>query len=79
MKAAPLLRGYRGADPVDTEALCDLIARLGLLVDELPALASLDMNPIVVSASGAAVLGAAGRVRLQWDRLDVGIRRLLDG
>jgi acyl-CoA synthetase (NDP forming)/GNAT superfamily N-acetyltransferase len=77
-KAAPLLRGYRGADPVDTEALCELVARLGLLVDELPALASLDLNPIVVSVSGAVVLGASARVRMQWERVDMGVRRLLD-
>jgi acyl-CoA synthetase (NDP forming) len=77
-KAAPLLRGYRGADPVDIESLCDIVARLGLLVDEVPALASIDMNPIVVSGSGAAVLGASARVRLQWERVDVGVRRLLD-
>ena len=77
-KAAPLLRGYRGADPVDTEALCEIVARLGLLVDEISSLASLDLNPIVVSGSGASVLGAAARIRLQWDRVDVGIRRLLD-
>jgi hypothetical protein len=36
------------------------------------------MNPIVVSGSGAAVLGASARVRLQWERVDVGVRRLLD-
>jgi acyl-CoA synthetase (NDP forming) len=78
-KAAPLLRGYRGADPVDVESLCQIIARLGLLVDEVPALASLDLNPIIVSGSGSAVLGATGRIRMQWERLDVGVRRLLDG
>jgi acyl-CoA synthetase (NDP forming) len=77
-KAAPLLRGYRGADPVDIDALCELIARLGLLIDECPAIAAVDMNPIVVSGSGAVVLGAAARVRMQWERLDVGVRRLLD-
>jgi acyl-CoA synthetase (NDP forming)/RimJ/RimL family protein N-acetyltransferase len=77
-KAAPLLRGYRGADPVDVEALCQIIARLGLLLDDVPALASLDLNPIIVSGSGAAVLGATGRIRMQWQRLDVGVRRLLD-
>jgi acyl-CoA synthetase (NDP forming)/GNAT superfamily N-acetyltransferase len=77
-KAAPLLRGYRGSDPVDIDALCELIARLGLLVDEVPAIASLDMNPIVVSGGGATVLGASARVRMQWERLDVGVRRLLD-
>jgi acyl-CoA synthetase (NDP forming) len=78
-KAAPLLRGYRGADPVDVESLCTIIARLGLLVDEIPSLAALELNPIIVSGWGSAVLGATGRIRRNWDRLDVGVRRLLDG
>ncbi len=78
-KAAPLLRGYGGADPVNTEQVCEIIVRLGLLVDELPAVSSLDLNPIVVSAHGAAVLGASARVRLQGERADEGVRRLLDG
>jgi acyl-CoA synthetase (NDP forming) len=78
-KASPLLRGYRGADPVDVEALCQIVARVGLLVDEIPALAALELNPIIVSGSGAAVLGATARIRTHWDRLDVGVRRLLDG
>ncbi len=77
-KAAPLLRGYRGADPVDIESLSEIIARVGLLVDEMPALASLDLNPIVVSGTGAAVLGASGRIRMHSSRVDVGVRRLLD-
>ncbi len=77
-KAAPLLRGYRGADPVDIEALSHIIARVGLLVDEMPALGSLNLNPIVVSGSGAAVLGASARIRMHSSRVDVGVRRLLD-
>lgn len=77
-KAAPLLRGYRGSDPVDTEELCTIIARLGLLVDELPAVAAVDLNPIVVSERGAVVLGATARVRMQWQRVGLDVRRLLD-
>jgi acyl-CoA synthetase (NDP forming) len=77
-KAAPLLRGYRGADPVDTEALVEIVTRIGLLVDDVPNLASLDLNPVIVSGGGAVVLGAAARVRMQWERLDIGVRRLLD-
>ncbi len=78
-KAAPLLRGYRGADPVDAESLCQVIARVGLLLDDVPELAALELNPIVVSGSGAAILGASGRVRTHGDRRDVEGRRLLDG
>ena len=28
---------------------------------------------------GAAVLGASARIRKQWQRVDIGVRRLLDG
>ena len=78
-KAAPLLRGYRGAPVADVNALAELVARLGLLVDEVPNLASLDLNPVLVSPGGVAVLGAIAHVRVHWQRVDMGVRRLLDG
>ena len=34
-RAAPLLSGHRGAIPVDTDALEDLLLRVGLLADEV--------------------------------------------
>ena len=48
------------------------------LVDEVPNLASLDLNPVIVSGSGAVVLGSAARIRMHWERIDIGVRRLLD-
>ena len=78
-KAAPLLRGYRGAPVADVHALAELVARVGLLVDEVPNLASLDLNPVLVSPGGVAVLGAIAHVRVHWQRVDMGVRRLLDG
>ncbi len=77
-KASPLLRGYRGADPVDIEALCTLLARLGLLIDDVPSISSVELNPIVVSGSGAHVLSATIQIQAQPDRLEMGTRRLLD-
>ncbi|HEU4423480.1 MAG TPA: GNAT family N-acetyltransferase, partial [Pilimelia sp.] len=35
-RAAPLLHGFRGAEPVDVDALADLLLRVGRLVDEHP-------------------------------------------
>ena len=78
-KASPLLRGYRGAAPVDVAELGELVARIGLLVDEVSSLASLDLNPVLVSTGVVAVLGATATVRARWQRVDLGIRRLLDG
>ena len=35
VRAAPLLFGYRGSDPVDVEALEDVVARVSALADDL--------------------------------------------
>ena len=58
VRAAPKLFGHRGARPVDVAALEDLIARVSCLADELPDVAYLDLNPIVVGEHGIAVLSA---------------------
>ncbi|MBD3785104.1 MAG: acetate--CoA ligase family protein, partial [Micrococcales bacterium] len=41
VKAAPVLHGYRGQTPVHRAALADLIARVSVLADDMPEVASL--------------------------------------
>jgi acyl-CoA synthetase (NDP forming) len=62
VRAAPRLFGYRGTPPVDTDALEDLLGRVSVLADDLPELASLELNPVVVAPTGAAVLSATATV-----------------
>ena len=50
--AASILFGYGGSEPVDIAALEDLVLRLGRMSDELPALAQLDLNPVIVGRRG---------------------------
>jgi acyl-CoA synthetase (NDP forming)/GNAT superfamily N-acetyltransferase len=57
-RAAPLLRGYRGAGPVDHEALAGLLIRVGRLADERPDVRELRLNPVVARADGLSVLHA---------------------
>lgn len=57
VRAAPLLFGWRGAEPVDTAALEELLLRVSRLVDDLPEVASVDLEPVVVAPHGLAVLG----------------------
>jgi hypothetical protein len=57
-RASPLLFGYRGSDPVDVAALEQLLLRVALLADDLPEAAELELNPVIVAASGTSVLGA---------------------
>jgi acyl-CoA synthetase (NDP forming)/GNAT superfamily N-acetyltransferase len=76
VRAAPLLFGYRGSEPVDVAALEQLLLRIGLLADDLPEVAALDLNPVIVGDKGTFVLGATARVAVPASRLDEGPRRL---
>jgi acyl-CoA synthetase (NDP forming) len=62
-KAGQLVRGFRGADPVDVGALVDLVHRLGALGENLPAVVELDLNPVLAFADGAIAVDARIRVR----------------
>ena len=50
--AAPMLRGARGNDPVDTEGIAETIQRLSQLVTDFPAILELDINPLVALPDG---------------------------
>jgi hypothetical protein len=71
-----ILFGYGGRQPVDIEALEDLVVRLGRLSDELPQMARLDLSPVIVSVRGLAVLGASAWLRSADLRGDAEARRL---
>ena len=45
-RAAPLLSGHRGAEPVDTGALADLLLRVSRLAEDVPELLALELNPV---------------------------------
>ncbi|MCX9191208.1 GNAT family N-acetyltransferase [Carbonactinospora thermoautotrophica] len=62
VKAAPLLFGHRGAEPVDVAALEEVVLRISRLADDLPEVAELELDPVLVARHGCAVLGA--RIRL---------------
>jgi acyl-CoA synthetase (NDP forming) len=77
-RAAPLLFGYRGAAPVDVAGVEDVLLRVARLADDLPEVAELELNPVVVSEKGLAVLGADVRVAPPA-RTDIGPRRMSAG
>jgi acetyl coenzyme A synthetase (ADP forming)-like protein len=53
IKAAEVLQGARGAEPVDLDALADVISRISQLVTDFPEISEFDLNPVFASASGA--------------------------
>ncbi|WP_197085178.1 bifunctional acetate--CoA ligase family protein/GNAT family N-acetyltransferase [Saccharothrix sp. ST-888] len=76
VRAAPLLFGWRGAVPVDTDALEELLLRVSRLVDDLPEVASVDLEPVVVAPHGLAVLEARVRIAPLPVRTDLGPRAM---
>ena len=51
--AADILKGVRGTDPVDREALADMIRNVSQLVADFPEISEMDLNPVFASKSGA--------------------------
>lgn len=63
LKVHRLLTGFRGDPAVDVEALTDVVHRLNALVEDVPELAEIDLNPVIASPSG--VLCVDYRIRVK--------------
>jgi acyl-CoA synthetase (NDP forming) len=61
-RSAPLLDGYRGAEPVDRAPLVELAARLSALADDLPELRALRLRPVLIGPHGCTITGVTGRI-----------------
>ena len=62
LRSARLLDGYRGAPVVSRDTIRDILVRVGTLVDDLPEIAELDLNPLVCRADGVTIVDARVRV-----------------
>lgn len=62
LKGAPLLDGVRGTEGVNKKSLIDLILKIGgidgLIMDTAGSVAEIDLNPIIVSRTGAIAADA---------------------
>ncbi len=76
LRGSPLLFGYRGAPPADVAALEDLLLRVGRLADELPEVAEMDANPVIVSETGAVAVDLKIRLRPVLAELPPDLRRM---
>ena len=76
LRVWPLLQGFRGAPAGDVQGLEDLLVRLGRLADDVPSLAEVDLNPVVVGPDGCHLVDV--KVRLEdGPALDAGVPRRL--
>jgi hypothetical protein len=62
LRLARLLDGYRGRPVVSRAAVRDVLVRVAALADDLPAVAELDLNPLVCDSAGVFVVDARIRI-----------------
>src|SRR5215208_4620685 len=53
IQAAEMLRGVRGGEAANREALADIIVKVSQLVSDFPEISELDLNPVFATAKGA--------------------------
>jgi acetyltransferase len=58
VRSAAILGEWRGAPPVDLEAIEHVLLRVSEMVCELPQLREMDINPLIVDETGAVVVDA---------------------
>jgi acyl-CoA synthetase (NDP forming) len=59
LQIRPLLDGFRGGDPVDVDALAELIARFSeLATDGAGLIGSIDINPVIAGPGGSVAVDA---------------------
>ena len=58
IQAAEVLRGVRGADPVDRDALAGVVVAVSNLVADFPEIQEVDLNPVFATKDGATAVDA---------------------
>jgi acyl-CoA synthetase (NDP forming)/GNAT superfamily N-acetyltransferase len=76
LRLARLLSGYRGRKPVSDDAVAELMVRVGRLLDELPEVAELDLNPVIGRGSELVVVDPKIRLAPSTHRTDPAVRGL---
>jgi acyl-CoA synthetase (NDP forming) len=64
LKSYPLFTGYRGGPELDEEAFRDLLLRISALVEDIPHLLELDLNPVLVREEGSGCVVLDARVKV---------------
>jgi acetyl coenzyme A synthetase (ADP forming)-like protein len=64
LRLKPLLDGYRGAPSGDREALLTLVQRVSALLEAVPELREMDLNPVKVLPPGQGVVVVDARIRV---------------
>ncbi|HVA69185.1 MAG TPA: GNAT family N-acetyltransferase [Candidatus Binataceae bacterium] len=64
LRSSRLLDGYRGSPPADRKALAALLQRASALVEAIPEMTDMDLNPVKLLAPGKGAIVIDARIRL---------------
>ena len=64
LRGGKLFDGFRGAPPADRPALINVMQRISALVEIMPELVELDLNPVIVRAPGEGAVTVDARIRI---------------
>ncbi|GMQ86394.1 MAG: GNAT family N-acetyltransferase [Acidimicrobiia bacterium] len=65
VRSARLLEGYRGAEPADLDAISAALLRVSAMVEDLPEIVEMDLNPVKVGPPGAGISVVDARIRVR--------------
>jgi acetyl coenzyme A synthetase (ADP forming)-like protein len=65
VKSARLLEGYRGGDPGDIDAVVDTLLRVSALIEDVPEIFEMDLNPVKVGKPGEGVRIVDARIKVR--------------
>jgi acetyltransferase len=63
-RVSKLLAGYRGHPAADIKAICSVLIQISQLLEELPEVAELDINPLLADEAGVLALDARMRLAM---------------
>jgi acetyl coenzyme A synthetase (ADP forming)-like protein len=67
IRSYPLLEGVRGEKPVDIEFIVGSIQRLAQMVSDLPSIAEIDLNPVIVTPDRRSCRVVDFRIRVETE------------
>ncbi|WP_088344905.1 MULTISPECIES: bifunctional acetate--CoA ligase family protein/GNAT family N-acetyltransferase [Rhodomicrobium] len=68
-RVSKLLKGYRDRPAADLDAVAMVLVRISQLITDLPAVAELDINPLLADERGVVALDA--RIKVDWAHAQV--------
>ena len=75
LKTFPLLTGYRGGPAYNVEALEKVILRVSAMVEDLPEVVELDLNPVILHGDEATAVDFRVKVAQVVQPLPLGAKK----